>query len=175
MLVLGVDPGLHGALALYDSESRSILSITDMPIWIQPVGGKKREQLDELALMSLFRDYAMLGVSLAVIEKVGGIPGQSAPAAFNFGIAVSPLIMCCRYEGIPFERPTPQTWKPAMRVPGKRGSAALGAKDATQEIIAVADRMFPNDTSRWRGPRGGFMADRAEAAMLARYGAEHLT
>ena len=33
MLILGIDPGAHGAFVVYDSETREIISHKSMPIW----------------------------------------------------------------------------------------------------------------------------------------------
>ena len=75
--------------------------------------------------------------------------------------------MACFYSNIIIETVTPMTWKAYMRVPGK-------TKADDSAIMARADELFPEDRHLFRGPQGGKKLDRAEAAMIARYGADHL-
>ena len=166
-LILGVDPGAGGAFAVYCSETRTITGIDDMPIWYQAVGKRKRKRVDALALAEMFDLYEMLGVELVVMEAVGGRTGQSASAGFVFGYGVGLIYMAALYSRIVIETVPPGTWKKAMNVPGK-------SKADDSAIIARADEMFPKHRDLFRGVRGGKKVDRAEAAMMAKFGADHV-
>lgn len=166
-LILGIDPGANGALAVYDAGSGRIVSIQDMPSTTQTVGKRKRNRIDALALADMFATFELMGVSLVVMEAVGGRPRQSASAAFVFGYGVGLLYMSVMHNKLPIETVPPATWKKLMNVPGKQN----GSDD---DIIARADELFPHDRHMWRGERGGKKVDRAEAAMMARYGADHV-
>ncbi len=166
-LIVGVDPGGNGAFAVYDTETRRIVSIDDMPVWYQTIGKKKRKRVDGLALADMFDTYEMMGVELVVMEAVGGRPRQSASAAFVFGYGVGLVYMAALYSRIVIETVPPAAWKKLMNVPGKQN----GTDD---DIMNRADEMFPYDRHLWRGERGGKKIDRAEAAMLARFGADHV-
>lgn len=166
-LILGVDPGATGAFAIYDTVSRRIVSMEDMPVWYQTVGKAKRKRVDGLALADQFETYAMMGVELVVMEAVGGRPKQSASSAFVFGYGIGLIYMAALYSKIVIETVPPAAWKKLMNVPGKQS----GSDD---DILARADELFPEDRALFRGDRGGKKIDRAEAAMMAKFGAEHV-
>lgn len=165
--VLGVDPGNNGAFAIYDTETRRLVGVEDMPIWFQSVGRRKRKRIDALALAEQFDMYEMLGVELVVMEAVGGRTGQGAAAGFVFGYGVGLIYMAALYSRLVIETIPPASWKKIMNVPGKANADASA-------IIARADELFPHDRHLFRGERGGKKVDRAEAAMLAKFGADHV-
>lgn len=165
--ILGIDPGGNGAFVVYDDVTRRIVSYDDMPVWYQAVGKRKRKRIDALALSELFDQYDMMGVELVVMEAVGGRTGQGAAAGFVFGYGVGLIYMACLYSRLIVETIPPASWKRIMNVPGK-------SKADDSAIIARADEMFPHDRHLFRGPQGGKKVDRAEAAMMAKFGAEHV-
>lgn len=166
-LILGIDPGGNGAFAVYNSETRRIVSIEDMPLWYQAVGKRKRKRIDALALADMFDVFEMMNVELVVMEAVGGRTGQGAAAGFVFGYGVGLIYMAALYSRIVIESVPPASWKRIMNVPGKD-------KADDSAILARANELFPHDTHLFRGPRGGKLIDRAEAAMLAKFGADHV-
>lgn len=167
-LVLGIDPGTTGAFAVYDTVTRSIVGdVKDMPVWYQTVGKRQRKRVDALAVAELFDTVELMGVELIVMEAVGGRRAQNAAHAFTFGYGVGIVYMAAFYSGIIIETVPPQTWKQLLRVPGK-------SKADDTAILQRADELFPSDRAKFRGPQGGKMIDRAEAAMIAKFGAEHV-
>ncbi len=169
-LVLGIDPGATGAFALYDTDARSIISIDDMPLWFQVTSARskrKRKRVDALALADLFDTYELLSVDLMCMEAVGGRTGQSASAGFNFGYGVGLIYMSAIYSRIPIETVPPMTWKRMMKIPGKD-------KADPTAIVQRANELFPEARAEFRGPKGGLRVDRAEAAIIARFAADHV-
>lgn len=166
-LVLGIDPGASGAFAVYDSESQRLVSVDDMPTWFQTVGKKKRPRIDALQVADMFDTFEMMGVKLIVLESVGGRPAQAAGAAFVFGYGVGLLYMAGIYSGIPLETTPPSIWKKIMNIQGK-------GKADDSAIMQRANEMFPEDRHMFVTARGGKRVDRAEAAMLAKYGADYV-
>lgn len=167
-LVLGIDPGFNGAFAVYDDETRRIVGdIIDMPIWFQAVGKRKRKRLDTMAVADLFDTYQMMGVELIVMENVGGRAREGGSGSFQFGYGVGVVYMAAFYSGVPIDTVLPATWKQMMNVPGK-------AKADDSAIMQRANEMFPEDRDKFSGPRGGKRLDRAEAAMLAKFGADRV-
>lgn len=191
-LVMGVDPGLNGALVVYDTDSGGLVSVEDMPTWMMAVGGKKRKRIDAVSLADTIDTAKLIGVDLVVIEAVGGRPKQSASAGFVFGYTVGLLYMACVMHRLPIETVPPQHWKKLMRVPGKarvrrddaeakaltdeqrKALSKTASKDAELAIVHRADELFPDSRNLWRGARGGYMLDRAEAALLAKFGGDHV-
>lgn len=166
-LILGVDPGAHGALVLLDSLTNRIVHVEDMPTWQQQVGRTTRTRVDPMLLSEIIDTFRMMGATLAVVEEVGGFGKQPGNAMFTFGYAAGLLYMALVYNSFAIEMTPPQTWKRLMNVPGK-------AKADDSAILQRAYQMFPEDKHWFTGPRGGARIDRAEAAMLARFGAEYV-
>lgn len=162
MIICGADPGLGGALAVYNSDVNTIVDMMDIPTDAAVIGGKTRRRLDEEKLLNETRNLmTRTGCRVAIVEDVQGYGKQSASAAFQFGFVAGQINMALRGAGIiRLERRTPAVWKLRMEVPLEAPA-----------IVALAKRHFPNCDALWHGPRGGLMHDRAEAALLAKYGA----
>lgn len=168
-LVIGIDPGLNGALCLYGPD---VFMVEDMPTFTTMVGRKQRQRIDTAALAELVELYALLGAELAVIEAVGGRPKQSASAAFVFGYSVGLVMMALINARIPVETVQPQFWKKLMKMPGKKG--AESDKVYAGMIQQRGRELFPGREADLSGPRGGVRLDRVEAAALAVFGHRHV-
>jgi len=163
MRVLGIDPGSHGAFAVYDVGQQS-LSIVDMPCWQMVIGRTKRRRVDAVELADLF-DLWGPSVDLLVLEQVGGyrrMKGHKASLylqGFNIGL----IYMAAIQARMPVETISAAVWKRVLRVP----------KDV-QGIAQRFTEIFPHHRDLIRGPRGAILHDRAEAALIAKYGADHM-
>ncbi|WP_139220908.1 hypothetical protein [Methylobacterium brachiatum] len=115
-------------------------------------GASDKDEVDGFALMALLSD---MSPDVAYIELVGGMDGQSASAAFNFGRAAGApeyLLMGLR---IRHTRVPPQVWKRTLKLKG-------GKDDARMEAM----RRWPALATEFRNRRLDF----AEAALIAEYG-----
>lgn len=174
-LVAGIDPGTNGAVAIYCNDTRRIMSVYDLPHWFQTVGKKKRKRLDPVALSELIEMLPIIGVELVVMEAVGGRPQQSASAGFVFGYTVGLIYMACMMHGVMVETTPPQRWKKQMNIPGKAGGKGKDAKkQAEGDIINRVNELFPLDRSLFRTERGAYRMDRAEAALIAKFGGDYI-
>lgn len=158
--VLGIDPGLSGALAAYDGTS---LTVWDMPTWKMIVGKKNRKRIDAVELLTMLEMAVDIGCKLAVIEAVGGRPRQSASGGFVFGYTVGLIYMACISVGLAIETVPAVSWKRIMRVPVDDNG-----------IKARYDEVFPAHRQLIMGDRGGVKTDRAEAALLAKFGLDRV-
>ena len=157
-----MDVGLGGALAYYD-HVRSIMVIENMPVYKITVNKTKRNRVDDVALLNYFELAMLKGADRVVIEQLWERPGDRG--MFAMGLCAGLVRMACIAAKIPVEEVPPQTWKKLLRVPGKQSG-----KEPDQAIIERADDLLPTYRDMWRGPKGGRLLDRAEAAMLAYYG-----
>ena len=119
MRVLGIDPGLSGALAFVGSDG---VEVIDMPTITT---GTKRE-IDEVELARVI-DAAGV-ISAAVLEKVGVRPGEGGVGAFTFGRGYGLLRGILRAHFIPIVDVTPQTWQRGL------GIKAGAGKDASRAV-----------------------------------------
>jgi len=150
--IIGIDPGLGGALALLrDGE----LEIHDMPT-IQD-GTKRR--VDHAQLAVILDIWAKWQGITCVIEKVASMPGNGHAGAFTFGRAAGVVIGAVAANFIPIVEVTPQVWKRKTQTPTDKDGARLRASE-----------LFPRYASQWSRVKDD---GRAEAAIIAYYGREH--
>lgn len=151
MRILGVDPGAYGALALLADGTLS--EVLDMPVLRVRRGKTDKAEVDGYTLAAALR---ALQPDIVYIEQVGGLPGQSASAAFNFGRAAGAVEYACKTLGYRVEMVSPITWKKAEKLgPGKDDSRA------------AAMRRWPTWAKTFERKKDN---DRAEAALIAEYG-----
>lgn len=167
MTVLGIDPGNNGALATYDQDSKRILEIIDMPTWLMTVNRKQRKRVDAVALWEFFEYQKMVGCELVMVEAVGSRRKESGGVTRGYGLGL--IFMACIGLKLPIETVQPAVWKKFMHVPGKKDMEGKKGVAADAMIVNRANEMLPEWRDSFRGPKGGYRVDRAEAAMLAKY------
>lgn len=147
--ILGIDPGISGAIAFFYTEAPTRVIVEDVPV----VAGEINARLLADRIKNFSPDVAM-------IERVGAMPGQGVTSMFNFGVSFGQLKGVISTLEIPLHYVTPSKWKRHFNLPSE--------KDAAREL---AIRMFsPCAQSFARKKDHG----RAEAALIARYGFETL-
>lgn len=161
MKLVAIDPGLSGAIAYMDTKTGE-LTLHDMPVEARiRISSKKLvKQVDRTKLHELLQFYREdLGAEHLFVEQVNGMPGQSAPAAFQFGVGYGVILMSASVLRYIIEPVYPLTWKTALRCPADKHMA-----------VTRANELLPTHRSLWA--EGGIdrRSGKAEAAMLALYG-----
>jgi len=82
MIVVGIDPGLSGALFFLDPRDPATGEAADLPVYLLTRGGKKKRELDVAGLIRLL---AARPLTHAFVEQVGAMPGQGVASRFAFG------------------------------------------------------------------------------------------
>jgi crossover junction endodeoxyribonuclease RuvC len=160
MLTIGIDPGLGGALALYDGR---IVRVWDMPVIAAGVKGKKI--IDRGALFDLVGLLSDAAPQLAAVEQIQGVRNQSAHASCEFGKSAGYAEMSVVGNRIPLLMVTPASWKAHFRLP-----AAPDTKSRKDIARRKASELLPDCRHLWaRVSDDG----RAEAALLAVYAYQH--
>lgn len=155
-IVLGVDPGLAGGLAVLDVGGE-VLDLRPMPVL---PGQRRTIDARELANWLYATEEQHGAFALAVVERVGAMPRQGIASAFSFGAGWGLVLGVLAALKVPVELATPQRWKSAVLAgtPKDKGAA-----------IAFCRRRWP-DTSlvppRGRVPHDGL----ADALLIAEYG-----
>ena len=72
MMILGIDPGLSGAIAFLDVMNESIV-VMDMPTVELQRNGKTKREVSPVLLADMI---AGKGVTQAFVERVSAMPGQ---------------------------------------------------------------------------------------------------
>jgi crossover junction endodeoxyribonuclease RuvC len=156
-VILGIDPGLSGALAFYNPET-GFLSVLDMPTL--KAGGTKGKSVIDMASLARLIDAESTRISQCYLELVGTRPGESGVGAFSFGEGVGIIRGILAASFIPVTRVTPAVWKKAMGCTGDK-----------EQSRARASEILPRHADKWPLKKHD---GRAEAAVLAVYGARQL-
>lgn len=154
MNIIGIDPGLSGAIVSYNGEE---LLIHDMPIFEIEKNGKKRRQIDVNGFIKILRDEKPDHVFL---ERVGAMPGNGSGAMFAFGFGCGLLEGAVAACGYPFTYVTPMKWKKAMGCPADKDGARMRAS-----------QLLPKYSHNWDLKKHD---GRAESALLALFGYKDL-
>lgn len=144
-IILGIDPGLTGAIAAIGVTTRKLHWVEDMPVLDKEVIGA--EVMDMLANED---------VMSAMVERVSSRPGQGVTSVFRFGYVTGQIIGALQALEVPIRRVNANTWK--------RHMGLSKDKDASR---AVACAHFPYMREHFKRVKDD---GRAEAALLAEYG-----
>ena len=98
MKIIGIDPGLSGAIAIL--ENKKVLKIFDMPVMSE--GKKNKRQLNSAQLVNIVRENINNNEEIAVVvEQVNAMPGQGVTSMFNFGQTFGAIKGVCAALSLP--------------------------------------------------------------------------
>lgn len=152
-LILGIDPGLHGAYAVLDGNGQ-LGEAAHFPI------GDDGE-IDAAELHTLWGELGPF--RHAYVERVGSMGGskngrkQGMAGMFNFGGRYRTVIAILQILGIPFTLVEPAAWKKATGVTSDKGTSLEAARRLWPAASGDLLRRVKDEA-------------RAEAALIARYG-----
>ena len=156
MKIIGIDPGLSGAIAVL--ENNKVLSIFDMPV--MPEGKKNKRQLNSAQLVKLLRDNIVKNEEISVVvEQVNAMPGQGVTSMFNFGQTFGAIKGVCAALELPIFFVRPSKWK-------KHFELINSSKDSSR---TKAIEMYPslsNDLARKKD------VNKSDAILIARFYSE---
>ena len=108
MKIIGIDPGLSGAIAIL--EDSKIKNLFDMPVMSE--GKKNKRQLNSAQLVKLINDNISKDEEVnVVVEQVNAMPGQGVTSMFNFGQTFGAIKGICAAMGLPIYFVRPSKWK----------------------------------------------------------------
>lgn len=156
MRVLGIDPGLQGALGLIDTEACT-LSVHRMPIMKRQLKSTTKTTIDAVQLGTLLRtlqpDKAWLEDVWAWGESDDGHK-EGIVGAFSFGQSKGIIIGCLGGTfGIQPDYVSPARWKEDLRVPANK----MLAKKRGISLFPACNAIITSE-------------GKAEAAMIALFG-----
>ena len=151
-IIVGVDPGLSGAIAILVTDAPDKLAVFDMPTIVGEVNAA--------ALAEILRPYAP---DLAVIERVAARPGQGVSSMFRFGQAFGTAVGVLGGRGIRLEFVPSTKWKRHFRLGG--------GEEGKEQSRAAALNHWPQRAELFKRKMDH---GRAEAALIALYGADTL-
>lgn len=153
-LVLGIDPGLRGAVALLEVSRRGrpqLVQVDDMPLHHPDGRQASRRVVDPVALSQLVRVATW---DTAVVEAVGPAPGQGVASMFSLGRSLGLVEgALAGLDGREVVMVAPGVWKGSLRLAGGVANKRRSVELACRLWPAMANQLT-ND-------------GRAEAALIA--------
>ena len=108
MKIIGIDPGLSGAIAIL--EKNKVLSLFEMPVMAE--GKKNKRQLNSAQLVKILKDNISKEEEVCVVvEQVNAMPGQGVTSMFNFGQTFGAIKGVCAALSLPIFFVRPAKWK----------------------------------------------------------------
>jgi crossover junction endodeoxyribonuclease RuvC len=161
MNILGVDPGIHGGLAILSIDVNGVapqlVDCIDIPVH----GAGAKERVDVLTISAWIKQHAP---QHAFVERAQAMPKQGASSGFKYGRAVGAIeavIACC---AIPLTVVEPATWKKFHQLRG--GDKESGRQRALQ-LFPAAHALLARKRDHGRG-EAALIALAGGTSMIAR-------
>jgi crossover junction endodeoxyribonuclease RuvC len=156
MLIIGIDPGLSGGIAIL--EDNRVKEMFDMPVMSD--GKKNKRQLNSALLAQLFKDnIKSVEDTVMVVEQVNAMPGQGVTSMFNFGQTFGAIKGICAALGLPIFFVRPAKWK-------KHFELINSSKDASRTKVI---EMYPSISDKLSKKKD---VNKSDAVLIARYYSE---
>ena len=153
MRIIGIDPGLSGAIAILDD--LKISDMFDMPV--MPEGKKNKKQLNSAQLVKIIKRHILSNDNtFVIVEQVGAMPGQGVTSMFNFGQTFGAIKGICASLNLPIFYVRPAKWK-------KHFDLINSSKDASRTKVI---EMYPSISERLSKKKD---VNKADAILIARY------
>ena len=153
MIIIGIDPGLSGGIAVLDNNK--VLDLFDMPVMAD--GKKNKKQLNSALLAKLIKESTSNSSESAVIvEQVNAMPGQGVTSMFNFGQTFGAIKGICATLELPIFFVRPSKWK-------KHFELINSSKDASR---TKAIEMYPHLAEKLSKKKD---VNKSDAILIARF------
>ena len=153
MKIIGIDPGLSGAIAIL--ENNKVLNLFDIPVMSE--GKKNKRQLNSALLVSLLKENIKNDEEVAVVvEQVNAMPGQGVTSMFNFGQTFGAIKGICAALDLPIFFVRPSKWK-------KHFELINSSKDASR---TKAIQIYPNLSNQLSKKKD---VNKSDAILIALY------
>ena len=153
MIIIGIDPGINGAISII--ENKKIIEVYDTPTMID--GKKNKRQINGAQVTNIFKER-LKGEKevVVVVEHVNAMPGQGVTSMFNFGQSFGVIKGICAALNLTIYFVRPAKWK-------KHFNLIKTNKDASRtKVIEV----YPEISSKLHRKKD---SNRADAILIALY------
>ena len=153
MIIIGIDPGINGAISII--ENKKIIEVYDTPTMID--GKKNKRQINGAQVTNIFKER-LNGEKevVVVVEHVNAMPGQGVTSMFNFGQSFGVIKGICAALNLPIYFVRPAKWK-------KHFNLIKTNKDASRtKVIEV----YPEISCKLHRNKD---SNRADAILIALY------
>ena len=150
--VIGVDPGLDGAIALIRGSS---VQVWDCP-WVKAKKGREFDVAQMAEIVAVIDSLVAGNAVASVIERGIAMPKQASNTTYKQGRGQGIWEGLLAQAGFAFELITPQSWKKSMGLSGQ-------PKDASR---AKAAALYPSIREQLKRKKDD---GRAEAVLIAEH------
>ena len=153
MIIIGVDPGITGAISIL--ENKKVIEAYDTPTMID--GKKNKRQINGAQVTNIIKERLNQDKEVVVVvEHVNAMPGQGVTSMFNFGQSFGVIKGICAALSVPIYFVRPTKWK-------KHFNLIKTNKDASRtKVIEV----YPEISSKLSRKKD---SNKADAILIARY------
>ena len=153
MKIIGIDPGLSGAIVIL--ENNKVLKLFEMPVMAE--GKKNKRQLNSARLVNIFKENSSNNEEVAVVvEQVNAMPGQGVTSMFNFGQSFGAIKGVCAALNLPIFFVRPSKWK-------KHFELINSSKDASRTKVI---EMYPKLSNQLTKKKD---VNKSDAILIARF------
>jgi len=133
MIVLSIDPGLSGAIAVFSDDL--LIAVIDTPTHELTRNNKTKRQISASGLAAIFRDHKPEHV---IVEKVSAMPGQGVTSMFSFGRSFGLIEGIIGALEIPVTYVMPSVWTKGIG----RGAGKDASRARACELYPVWEKSF---------------------------------
>mgnify|MGYP006236540047 FL=1 len=153
MKIIGIDPGLSGAIAVM--HDKKVINMYDMPVMAE--GKKNKRQLNSSQLVNIIKENINEDEdTIVVVEQVNAMPGQGVTSMFNFGQTFGAIKGVCAALRLPIFFVRPSKWK-------KHFELINSSKDASRTKVI---EMYPTLSGQLAKKRD---VNRSDAVLIAKF------
>ncbi len=155
MIIVGIDPGISGALCFFSNGN--VINVIDMPTMAEGKKNKKQVNGRQIfnEILNIKNTFAGHKINV-VVEQVSAMPGQGVTSMFNFGQSFGVIKGICSAMELPIFYVRPAKWK-------KYFNLINAEKDASR---TKAIEMFPKISEKLSRKKDN---NKADAILIAKY------
>lgn len=162
MLILGVDPGVRGALAFLGTDGA--LKVHDMPIRQAMRTGKVKNEIDPVGLQKIVRSGVPADqTALVVMEDLNTFAGGSVQTMGSLEATKAVIRTVMELNRLDVAFISPRTWQSFFGIKRTQSS------DTKEQSLKLARELYGRDHCPLAKHDG-----RADAILIARYAARNL-
>lgn len=130
-MIIGIDPGFTGGLAIVDDEQ--LLEVFEMPLHIA-----KRKRVCGTELSMMLADWRRIHeCNEVVVEFVAARPNQGVTSVFNFGMSYGVILGVLDTLGFSVSYAAPQKWKKDLGLDSSKDSSRALACDLWPDLSSL--------------------------------------
>ena len=155
MIIIGIDPGITGAISVL--ENKQVIEVYDTPTMID--GKKNKRQVNGAQVTNIIKESLNKDKDkevVVVVEHVNAMPGQGVTSMFNFGQSFGVIKGICSALSLPIYFVRPAKWK-------KHFNLIKTNKDASRTKVI---QIYPGVSSKLSRKKD---SNKADAILIARY------